>query len=343
MSDENLYIGAGEYLYHCLTGVWRQDPGHAIQAGSYNATTRSLDGRGLETVGVSLAMIAPLRSGHEISPLSDRAARRLGLPSGLPVAGPYHDQEAGYLAAACVSDRPLQCSLGTAWVGNFVVSDEAKLAGGAAGLVIPSPASHGRLVVRALRMGNLTWEWALQTFVSRNVQSALDRQNAIFDKALLPPPGLLATPWLTCRNPFDAEAVGAGGMFGVRPETSLDDLLRAVAAGMAFEMTRIFERARDGALFDAVVITGGASRSLHFRRLLAVLFEPAPVFGPAGEELAVARGALYGLSRRAARPRVIREKRKDDPAAIQQAYELYVRLCERLGADRMAGLPFRLD
>ena len=118
-AGERLHIGAGEYLFYRLTGVWRQDAGNALQVGSYNAAEKRLTSKLFDSIGIPLSMVAPLRQGSGIFPLSQSGARMLRLSKDTPAAGPYFDQESGYLSASGSSESPLQCSLGTAWVGNF--------------------------------------------------------------------------------------------------------------------------------------------------------------------------------------------------------------------------------
>ncbi len=138
----NIYGGAGEYLYFKLTGVWRQDAGNALQIGCYDARRGRLDAGPLRLVGLDADFVAPMRRGHETHGLSAGGAALLNLPAGVPVAGPYIDHEAGYLGSAGVSARPLQCSLGTAWVGNYVLRSGSPPATGL-NLVLPSPVGPG--------------------------------------------------------------------------------------------------------------------------------------------------------------------------------------------------------
>ncbi|GAF76003.1 unnamed protein product, partial [marine sediment metagenome] len=152
--NENIYCGAGEYLYFQLTGQWRQDAGNALQIGCYDAVRQRLVRGPMDLVGVPLSFVAPMREGHETNPLSAKASQLLRLAEGIPVAGPYMDHETGYLSAVGLSHRPLQCSLGTAWVGNFIIpeiaGDKAPLV-----LVMPAPLGKGQLIVLPLAAGNV--------------------------------------------------------------------------------------------------------------------------------------------------------------------------------------------
>ncbi|HUS47287.1 MAG TPA: FGGY family carbohydrate kinase [Phycisphaerae bacterium] len=326
----NLYVGAGEYLYFKLTGAWRQDAGNALQIGCYDARRRRLAAVPLRLVGVPASFVAPMRRGHETHPLSPAGAKLLHLPAGVPVAGPYMDHEAGFLSAAGASGRPLQLSLGTAWVGNFVLPS-GKWPPEGFNLLLPSPLGAGSLVVRVTAGGNISSDWAMETFVGRGA-GALSRADAIFRRSLLPPPDLTALPWLTRANVLDPAAAGAGGFLGVGPHTSRHDLLRAMAAAMCFELARVFEPIVRGGTVGRIVLTGGAASGWHFRELLSVLFAPLPISRVAGDELAGARGAVWTFSKAAARARTepCPAPRKADRKEVLAAYEHYCRVCEVL-------------
>ncbi|NQU09693.1 FGGY-family carbohydrate kinase, partial [bacterium] len=296
---QNLYVGAGEYAYFRLTGQWRQDPGNALQIGCYNVRRAALDPEPLRLVNVPASFVAPLRDGHRPLPAGADAARRYGIARGTPVVGPYLDHEAGYLSAVGVSRHPLQCSLGTAWVGNFVLPPDARWRSPFQ-LVMPALDGPGWLIVRPLLTGNVTWDWALTTFVHRNQQRALDRAADIFARRLLPPRGLTALPWLNLPNPLLPDALGAAAIYGLSPATTPADLLRAVAAGMAFDLVRSFARIRDQRCIDSVVLGGGAGKGRNFQQLLAALFAPVPVYVTQDQDLTGPRGAVYAFSRAAA-------------------------------------------
>ena len=338
----NLYAGAGEILYHALTGAWRQDACNAHQIGCYDAVRHELTPKPLRGTGVPLSFFAPLREGHATRPLAPRLARETGLREGIPVAGPYMDHEAGYLSVATTSRRPLQCSLGTAWVGNFVVPERSSC-GSPSWLPIPSPAGPGRLVIQPLLTGNVTWDWALETWVDPDRGRALARQDEIFRESLLPPRGLVAIPWLNRPNPLETAANGAGCLLGVSPATTREDLLRATAAGMTCELARVLDAVKSRRRVSALILSGGASKGEHFRRLLSALFAPLPCFRVTEEDSMGARGCLHAFGGPASRARVARAEapRARDARDILDGYATYLRAFDRLLGGVPAGRPFR--
>lgn len=331
---DSLYVGAGEFAFFQLTGVWRQDAGSALQLGGYNATTRALDPELLGVVDLPVSSIAPMRQGHETHPLSRAGARLLGLRPGIPVAGPYMDHEAGYLATLGASHTPLQCSLGTAWVGNFQVPDRAPMLSESQ-LVLPAVEGEGSLIVQPLICGNTTWDWALGMFGGAG-GDALGRAEAIFRKRLLPRPGLVALPGVAMPNPLEPQAPGAAGLFGIDGATDGHEALRALAFAMACEMFRVFEPMSKR--LDAMTLGGGAARGGYFRKMLAALFAPLTLREVLEADLAGPRGTLRVFDPKVAAVRTRRVRRPADSVveAVRAHYASYLRLFERVYGDPLA-------
>ena len=295
LNKRHMCVGAGEYVYFRLTGLWRQDAGNAIQLGCYNASRGRLDQDLYDLVGIPISFVAPMREGHEVHPLSPRAAKKLRLPDDVAVAGPYMDHEAGYLSSVDLCKRPLQCSLGTAWVGNLVLSGSER-GRSTSQLVLPGLPSKGRLVVQPLGTGNIVWDWGLAQFADTDHARAVRKLKKIFSEQVLPPPGLMALPGFNRVNSFDRTTVGGGVFFGMVPQTTREDLLRALACSLVYEMTRVFEQVKETKMSDGVVLGGGASKAEFFRKMFAEAFAPLPVLALDDVDLSGARGALYALN-----------------------------------------------
>jgi len=333
-SENNLYVGAGEYAYFGLTETWRQDACNALQIGCFNVPKQKLDPSLLEVIDVPLSFVAPLREGHEINPLLKKAARRFDLPEGIPVAGPYMDHEAGYMSACDVSKKPLQCSLGTAWVGNFQIPMAEKWSS-ASPLVIPAVVDEGWLVIQPLRTGNVAWDWGLRTFLDRDHSKALDRLGEVFDEALLPPSDLLAMPWFNASEDADSIVTGGGTFFGATDRTDSLDRLRALAASMVYEMMRVLTEAKACGKVDSVVLGGGASKGTFFRSLFAALFSPLPVYSLKEEDLSGARGSLRVLNAKVAKAEVRKVRCPGGRIAgeIKDGYGRYLKMFKKLYGD----------
>lgn len=341
LSGENIYAGAGEYVYFHLTETWRQDAGNAIQAGCYDSRRRALMSKPLEAIGIRPDFVAPMRDGHSLMPLAAGAARRFKLPAGIPVAGAYMDHEAGYMAAAGVSERPLQCSLGTAWVGNFLMDGDAAWTSPFQ-LVIPSPDGADWQVVQPLLTGNVSWDWGLAAFADRNRRKALVRAARIFRRSRWPSSELVCIPWLARPNPFVEGSFGAGVFHGVEPATSADDLLRALAAGMVFEFYRIFAEVHEQRAVDSIVLGGGAAGAAYFRTAFAALFAGLPVYTFADGDSSGARGALlpFGLSGAPVTRVAAPAKKLTDEAS--RRFQAYLKVFDAIYGGVPCAAPIRL-
>ncbi len=82
--------------------------------------------------------------------------------------------------------------------------------------------------------------------------------DAIFDERLLPSTGLAALPWLNVENSL-GRILGGGAFTGVGPHTDRADMLRALAAALAFEMARVLREVKRHRRVNSVVLGGGAS------------------------------------------------------------------------------------
>lgn len=331
------YMGAGELAFFALAGVWRQDACNALQAGCYHVRENRLAAEPLAVVGCPPDLVAPLREGHRTQPLSPAAARWLDLPEGIPVAGPYMDHEAGYLSALGVCERPLQVSLGTAWVGNFTIP-EVDTGYAPVQLVIASPAGPGHLAIQPLLTGNVSWDWGLRTLLDADLELALARLDDLFAEQLLPPPGLTCLPWFTQPNPLGGEAPGGGAFLGLGAHTPREDLVRALALGLCCEFRRVFAEVARSGLVDGIVLGGGASKGDFFRRLFAGLFAPLPVWSLRDEDLAGARGTLHALCPAISRAAPVPVPRQ----CLNIRHEDYERAFARFLGDGGAAAPYRL-
>ena len=336
-----LCVGVGEHAYFALTGEWRQDACHARQSGCYDAVNNRITTLPMTKLGLPENLFAPLRQSHEMHALTPEGAALLRLPVGIPVAGPYNDHEAGYLSVLRASRRPLECSLGTAWVGNFVLppafSGRAPFQ-----ICIHSPTGNGRQIIMPLMTGNVTLEWALATFVHSDRQTALDRADGILAERLLPPPGLVALPWLNRPNALRPTQTGCGGFFGIGPATTPADLFRAVVAAMVFEFARVLDPVIKSGAVDSLVLCGGTARNAHICSLFAALFAPLPLRRVVEAELMGTRGCLHAFAPKISHAPTtpLRSDHRIDRKELAAARALYLETFDRLCGHVPEGKPY---
>jgi len=225
---------------------------------------------------------------------------------------------------SAATGKPLQCSLGTAWVGNFTVPQLPERAA-CLDLVLPSPVDEGRLVLRVPPGGNVPWNWGLDVLIGGSRAAALRKADAIFSERLLPPAGLVAFPGLVFPNSVDRSLPGDGMFHGLSAEASRADMVRAIVAGLVFEFRTHFERVTRAGRVDRVILGGGASKGWWFQQLFAGLFAPLPVYVAKAQELTGARGAVYAFGPRAARARQRRVAAPRCKTELRRHYDHYAR------------------
>ncbi|MBI5689988.1 MAG: hypothetical protein HZC55_07785 [Verrucomicrobia bacterium] len=343
LEGDRLLVGLGEYVFFLLTGLWRQDPCHALQSGCYDGPGNRLTTRPLRRLGLAPTLAAPLRSGHDPQPGSAAAARRFALPAGVPVAGPYNDHEAGFASILHASARPLAASLGTAWVGNFALADASR-GRSPFQLCVPAPDGNGCQVIQPLMTGNVTLEWAEANLLDATPGRAEAHRGAVLRRQLLPPAGLTALPWLNRPHPLKPSVIGGAGFFGAGPATTREDLYRALAAGMVFEFGRVFAPVREGRAVDSLVLCGGRAASPALRALFAAVWVPHPVFAVVEPAFMGTRGALLAFDRQLARASVapVDRSRLPEVGAIEAARELYHAAFTRFCGQVPAGAAYQL-
>lgn len=195
-----------------------------------------------------------------------------------------------------------------------------------------------------LMTGNVTFDWALSTFVHAKPAVMLRQIARIFSRSILPAPGLVALPWLNRPNALCPDQTGCGAFFGVSPATSPADLLRAVVAAMVFEFARVLGPVVKSGAVDSLALCGGAAKSPHIRSLFAALFASVPVHQVIETEWMGARGCLYAFDAKIARARttLVRSQGRVDANHLANACALYLETFARLCGDVPAGMPYVL-
>jgi sugar (pentulose or hexulose) kinase len=195
-----------------------------------------------------------------------------------------------------------------------------------------------------LAAGNLTWDWALDTLVAQDREAALDTADRLFAQRLLPPEKLVAFPWLTQPNPDSSDTHGAGAFLGLNTGASRADLVRAVAAGMAFELARVFQQVASSGQVDKVILAGGAANGRCFRTLIAALFDSLPVVWQRDSDIAAARGAVTPLGTKPMRTKTTAIQRPDRALRdqVKRAYEPYARVLAKIYPQPPSGGPYRV-
>ena len=103
----------GDYTYHRLTGELATSETILSGSGFLNIHSLRLDEHALALAGLDESQFANIKDHHHHGLLSDNAAARLGVPSGIPVTLPYADGAMNHLAAGAMYADRMTLSIGT--------------------------------------------------------------------------------------------------------------------------------------------------------------------------------------------------------------------------------------
>ena len=323
------WAGLKDYVLTLLTGTLATELSSASGTALLDLSTRDWNPAAVALAGISRDQLPQVLSTTAALGLREDVARRVGLPSGLPVVVGAGDGPLGNLGTGAMAPGVVGLSLGTS---------------GAVRMVVPEPRldPDGRLFCYALTEdhwvvggavsnGGAVVRWAGGIFGSD--LSGAD-PDAPADAELLAladtvPPGsdgLVMLPYLLAeRAPlWDPDLTGA--FLGLRHGHTRGHFVRAAVEGVALQLSTIVDALDDIEPVTSIRATGGVFRSQLWRRVMTgALARPLAVTGGAeGSALGAAALALYALGRSPDLPPAVEllgPPRSDDEAAPTLAVE----------------------
>lgn len=277
--------------------------------------------------------------------LRAEAARDLGLPAGIPVAGGVNDSTATVLGAG-VLQKGHALDLGGTSGGLALIWDAPLRDNGLTAWPAPAPGLFvcGGPLAAAGR--SLPW------FMAAAGYAPGEYATVEHDAAAIPPgaEGLVFLPYLAGERTPLWDDGARGVLFGVTERHTRGHLARAVLEGVAFSLRHIADQLREsGGAIDELRVTGGQAHVMLWNRIKADVIG-APVVVPSvtegallGEAILAATGAgrapdaanaSASLVRIAARLEPDRATSRTYDAAYATYRELYPRL-----RDLMHGAP----
>jgi sugar (pentulose or hexulose) kinase len=275
-----------------LTGRLVTDVSHAGLFGiAYDIRRNCWDSEILDELELDSAKLPDPLAGDEIAGcLTSEGASRLGLNRGTPVAVGTIDSAAGYLACGCLEAGQSAMTLGSSscW-GIYTETDLWPMGMN----VTKAPWNpNGYLINASLAAGGMVLDWLRNLFFS---DRGIVQHQALDERAARVPigcGGLFTLPhFLGERAPlWDPHARGV--LFGLHPGHGRAEMYRSAMEGIALSLYRnklLLEEA--GVTVDRRIrVTGGAARSLLFRRILADALDSVV------EYIGEGRGSDYGAA-----------------------------------------------
>jgi sugar (pentulose or hexulose) kinase len=215
-----------------------------------------------------------------IGTLEADVAAQMGLPAGIAVAAPPHDQHAAALGAGVTDADQAMLSTGTAWV-VFMRTAEARLDLGPRLFRAPSVDGEGWGLIRALSAGG----GYLDRAMSWLGVSDYDEAERLAGAAQPDAGGVVFLPMLGEQR--------SAAWLGLGLSNQRGDLLRAVMNGLAGEAVATASAMTGGAAMRKLIMLGGAAHSGLWRRIVASMAGCA-VEVPATVDAAALGAAVMG-------------------------------------------------
>lgn len=331
------YALLSDFILHGLGAAWATDTSNASLTGLLDVSARQWSDALFDLAGLDPKRFGTLvEPGTRIGALSPCAAKRTGLPAGLPLIAGAGDQQCAGLGAGVIAPGAVEITLGTVAVplcadDRPVLDPQRRITCG----VHAAPGLwHGEGLQQAAG-ACLVW---LARLLSRGAASRFEPD--AWDAAGRLPPGadgLLFQPYLLGAGSPRWNAAATGGLLGLRERHGPAHLLRATLEGIACENRAILDVFRElGVPVRDVRLTGSGSLQPVWSRIQAGLYgvpvvtlenPQATLVGAAA--LAACGTGVYASAAEAVRHMVRFAQRFEPDAAEQPACAaLYARYAE---------------
>ncbi len=280
-----------DYLNYHLNGRISMEYGDASGTGLLNIYTRTWSQELVELIDPRLwETLPPLLGPTEgAGTLSPEAARRYGLPEGIPLSTGGGDNMMGAIGTGTLREGQLTMSLGTS--GTLYAYAEQPLVAPDGSLAAFCSSTGGWLPLYC------TMNCTVATELERQLLGAsLQEMEAEAQKAPIGAQGLLTIPFFNGERAPDLPRA-TGSLLGLRGDNfNRPNLLRSAMESAVLSLKRGLETFTSlGYTTRELRLIGGGSRSALWRQMVADIFE-LPVVLPRVKEAAALGGALQALA-----------------------------------------------
>lgn len=224
--------------------------------------------------GIDQAKLPDLvRSVDEVGPLTEEAARELGLEPGIPVYGGCDDTQSAVVGSGAIGEGEAHIYLGTAAQVTVSTARDLKFRNGAVCLQSADPGMN--LVVGVTEAAGVNVEWMLRTWYAAELEKSPEGAFDLLEREMNgAPPGsdhLIFTPWfLGERCPVSTTTTRAT-VFNLSHEHTRGHLARAHCEGIAYNIRWTLENMERDFKFriPALRIIGGGSQNAAWMQIIA--------------------------------------------------------------------------
>ena len=288
------FLFVNDFIIYRLTGRLCMDPSDAGITQLYNIAEGEWDGDLLDTAGIELDQLSPVRnSGVAVGHLTADASRETGLPQSVLVVNGAHDQYCAALGAGVLKPGDVMLSCGTAWV-LLCLMEPLKLDPEKRISISRHVIQNKWGALKSLGAVGASMEWFLdELWVSRGCEppparaDIYDELNISASKTSAGSKGLIFFP------SSGGYIRGArGGFIGLNLSHTRNDMARAVMEGVVFELRLAMEDIRDAGIQGSELrMVGGAAASTVWPKIVADVTH-LPVALPSTTEAASCGAAI---------------------------------------------------
>ena len=293
--EGDCFVEAGDWMVQQLTGNWTRNLCAAGFKGMW--TGQWPDAGWLESLHPALAGFADTKLRGELLPpgtkagtLSEKMAKQLGLPAGIPVSAATIDAHSGLLGMGIRDAGSFGMIMGTSAYQLFLGKEE-KIIPGVMGVVRDGilPGLYAYEAGQAA-VGDLF------SFFVENMCPGGDHQ-ALTDQARTVPAGSnghLFLDWVNGNRSVLLDPSLSGAVFGLTLDSKPHELYRSCLEATAFGCRVILDAVRQGGVgFHEVVACGGLTKNDLLMQIYSDVLD-LPVQVSAVEETVALGAAIYG-------------------------------------------------
>ena len=198
----------------------------------------------MKLAGVNMRKLPPLvKSTDVIGPLTEAAARDMGLPQGTPVLGGCDDVQAAAVGSGMVADGDVHIYLGTsAWVAAASRTQDKFMHGAAA---IQSADPEMNLIAGITESAGANIQWIQEQFFADEKKIYGDKIFDHMDEVIRKiPPGsdhLICTPWMLGERCPVSSTTTRATLFNISMVHTREHMMRAVYEGIGYNLRWIME------------------------------------------------------------------------------------------------------
>jgi sugar (pentulose or hexulose) kinase len=259
------FLGVQAWLNYMLTGEWRDSKAAQFAAEYQNEDSWEWDEDLLNTADIAVDMLPELcLPGEVLGNVTKEAAKKTGLPEGLPVVAGCGDKQSGTMGAGCFGRDKLMISYGTALALGSTSRKRPDY---------PLMCEHSAIAYAydaQLGMSGGFWmgNWFVNEFFSNHAGEKSAALNVLSKEAAKIPPGcqgLLVLPhwWGGRWRQYEPHMEDRGAVIGWTGTHTRAHFFRAVLEGILQE-TRNYKNLMEQHLettFTDIRVVGGASES----------------------------------------------------------------------------------